>query len=147
MARPRNARDWPPDVSQYLAERTPEQQAAMDEISARHDAWWDERRAVGRDVMASAQRTYAAMKGWNGIPTQQAWQQLQEQTAEDWENGSQLLTMLGGARFVEPERAALCLLLWRQFVDEYQATGPAEYLVIAMTVLSFDHFLRVVDYA
>jgi hypothetical protein len=28
-------------------------------------------------------------------------------------------------------------------VDEYQATGPAEYLVIAMTVLSFDHFLRV----
>src|SRR5262245_11480576 len=94
---------WPPDMSRHLPERTPEQQADMDEINARHEAWWEERRAVGRDVMQSAQRVYAAMKGWNGIPTQEAWLKLQEQTAEDWESGAQLITMLGGARFIEPE--------------------------------------------
>jgi len=118
-------------------------QAAVKDVNARHAAWWDARRATGQAVIDAAERTYAAMHGWNGVPTQEAWQQLQDQTAEDWENGAALLTMLGGARFIEPERAALCLLLWRQFIQEYQAQGPAEYLTIAMAVLSFDHFLRV----
>jgi hypothetical protein len=51
------------------------------------------------------------------------WEQLRDQTIEDWQNGTQFLTMMGGSRYIEPERAALCLMLWHQFLDEYQARG------------------------
>ncbi len=107
-----------------------------------HEQWWEERRARGQDVMAAARRTWSAMQGWDQLETQEQWQQLRDQTAEDWQNGTQLLTMLGGVRYVEPGRAALCLLLWQQFIEQYQAQAPAQYMAVAMAVLSFDHFLR-----
>ena len=132
-----------PGPDYELPSQTPAQEAAAEETNARFAAWWAERKATGQAMQVAFQRSYAALEGWNGVPSQEAWQALLDQTAEDWQSGAQLMTMLGGARFIGPERAALCLLLWRQFLAEYQAEGPAEYMVVAMAVLSFDHFLRV----
>jgi hypothetical protein len=108
-----------------------------------YEAWRAERRERGRQVMQAARRTWAAMEGWDRVETQEQWERLRDQSVEDWESGATLITMLGGERYIEPERAALCLTLWQDFLDAYGPSGPAEYMVVAMAVLAFDHLLRV----
>jgi hypothetical protein len=117
--------------------------AAIDEAQASYEAWRAERRDRGRAVIQAAQRSWAAMDGWDRLQTPADWEALRAQTVEDWESGASLITMLGGERYLEPERAALCLMLWQDFLTTYQPAGPAEYLVVAMAVVGFDHFLRV----
>ena len=134
----------PPEAFQPGPPTEPEEPTEVErELNARMAAWVAERKAKGQALMQRARRTYAAVEGWGRIESEADWLALQQQTAEDWYAGAGLLRMLGGARYLEPERAALCLHLWRDFIDRYQPDGPAEYLVLAMAVLSFDHYLRV----
>ena len=131
------------DVEPAGLSLTPGLTASLEAAQSSYEQWRAERAAKGRDLMLSARRHWAAMQGWDRLETQADWERLREQTVEDWESGVGLLQMLGGERFVEPERAALCLMLWDDFRTKYQPQGPAEYMLVAMAVLSFDHFLRV----
>ena len=54
--------------------------------------------------------------------------------------------MLGGARYLRPDLVALVLHHWRHFVTAYEVNGPAEYLTVAMAVLSFAHLLRLNEF-
>jgi hypothetical protein len=123
--------------------RTPAEQAQMDALEAQIQREAEERTERGKVVMQSAQRYWAAMQGWDRVQTQADWDALYAKAIDDWQSGAALLTMLGGQRFVEPERAALCVLLWQDFRQTYQPQNPAEDMVICMAVLSFDHFLRI----
>lgn len=108
-----------------------------------YDVWRAERAARGRDLVLAGRRSWAAMEGWTTLRTPEQWEELQRQTAEDWDSGVALLEFLGGSRYIEPSRAALLQVLWRDFVSSYQPSGPAEYMVVAMALISFDHLLRV----
>jgi hypothetical protein len=126
-----------------LATADEQVQALADAAQQSYEDWRAERAARGRDLVRASRRSWAAVKGWDRLESQEDWERLRDQAVEDWESGAALLEMLGGSRYLEPERAALLLTLWQDFLATYQPTGPAEYLVIAMAVLAFDHFLRV----
>ncbi len=115
-------------------------------LEADYAAWWAERQARGLALQNNSRQTWAAMEGWGAIHTQEDWARLCEETAEDWVSGRAIITMLGGERYITPERTALLLLLWRQFLASYAPEGPAEYMAVAMAVLSFAHFLRLNEF-
>src|SRR5262249_8889710 len=118
-------------------------EAAAAAAQASYNEWCAERRRRGHDMMQAARRIWAAVQGWDQVKTQDDWERLRDQTIEDWENGSQLLTMLGGVRYVQPEGAALAWLWWRHFCEESRARGPAESRGLAVAFLSSAPFLRV----
>jgi hypothetical protein len=116
---------------------------ANQRATEQYESWRRERQERGQNLLDQARRGWAAVHGWDRIESQEQWERLRDEAVENWESGVTLLELLGGTRYLEPERAALCLTLWNDFLVSYRPTGPAEYLVIAMAVLSFDHFLRI----
>lgn len=112
------------------------------QLQAAFEAWWAERKAKGLALQRSSRRVWAAMEGWGAVQTQEDWERVRAETAEDWASGRALVEMLGGDRYIEPRHAALVLHLWRHFVIAYEVDGPAEYLCVAMALVSFYHFLR-----
>lgn len=129
------------DAPQMTPEEA-ERAAAGAKLEADYAAWWAERQARGLALQNNSRQTWAAMEGWGALGTQEDWERLCQETAEDWVSGRAIITMLGGERYITPERTALLLLLWRQFIVAYAPEGPAEYMAVAMAVLSFAHFLR-----
>lgn len=124
---------------------TPDE-AAMAEryagLQATIEAWQADRQARGLSLQRNSRRLWAAMEGWGAVKTQEDWERLQLEAAEDWASGRALLEMLGGERYLDPPRVALLLQLWRDFVLTYRPEGPAEFMAIAMGLLAFDHLLR-----
>lgn len=129
------------DAPQMTPEEA-ERAAAGAKLEADYAAWWAERQARGLALQNNSRQTWAAMEGWGALGTHEDWERLCAETAEDWVSGRAIITMLGGERYITPERTALLLLLWRQFIVAYAPEGPAEYMAVAMAVLSFAHFLR-----
>jgi hypothetical protein len=117
-------------------------QARYAQLQADIEAWQADRQARGLSLQRNSRRIWAAMEGWGAVKTQEDWERLQLEAAEDWASGRTLIEMLGGERYVDPPRVALLLQLWRDFVVTYRPEGPAEYMCIAMALLSFDHLLR-----
>jgi hypothetical protein len=64
---------------------------------------------------------------------------------EDWLSGATLIEMCGGERYLDPPRMALLLNLWDHFIRTYRPEGPAEYLCIALALVSFNHFTRLTE--
>lgn len=118
-----------------------------DEHAARHAAWWQERQAAANDLVRRGQRSWEAMRGWDKVTTQEEWFAVQDRAAEDWASGAMLITMLGGERYLAPERTALMLGLWHHYRAAYRPQGPAEYMAIAMALMAFHHLIRVNELA
>lgn len=114
-----------------------------EEVQARYEAWWAERKAQGLALQRNSRRLWAAMEGWGAVKTQEDWENIQTEAAEDWASGRALLTMLGSERYLAPERAALLLHLWRHFLAAYEVDGPAEFLTVAMALVAFNQLTRV----
>lgn len=113
-----------------------------DEIAAQHAAWWKERQERAQDLVSRSRRSWAAMQGWDEVKTNEDWDRIVDESAEDWASGKRLITMLGGERYVSPEQTALMYHLWHDFVGTYRPQGPAEYLAIAMALIAFHQFIR-----
>ena len=123
-----------------LASETAEEADAR--IRSWYEVWWTERRARGLALQQSSRRIWAAMDGWRVMHTQEDWERIRAEAAEDWASGKTLIEMVGGERYLAPERMALLLHLWRHFVVAYEVEGPAEYMVVAMALVAFDQFSR-----
>jgi len=117
-------------------------QARYAQLQADIEAWQADRQARGLSLQRNSRRIWAAMEGWGAVKTQEDWERLQLEAAEDWASGRTLIEMLGGERYIDPPRVALLLQLWRDFVLTYRPEGPAEFMCIAMALLAFDHLLR-----
>ncbi len=114
-----------------------------EEAQAGYEAWWAARKAQGLSLQRNSRRVWAAMEGWQAVKTPEDWARIQDEAAEDWVSGRALLAMLGGQRYLAPERAALLVHLWRRFLVAYDVDGPAEFLTVAMALVAFDQFARV----
>ena len=112
-------------------------------LQARYEAWWAERKAKGLDLQRNSRRLWAAMEGWGAVKTEEDWEQIQAEAAEDWVSGRALIAMLGSERYLAPERVALLLHLWRHFLIAYDVDGPAEFLTVAMALVAFNQLTRV----
>ncbi len=119
--------------------------AAMtaEELQARYEVWWAERKAKGLALQRNSRRLWAAMEGWGAVKTPEDWGRIQTEAAEDWASGRALIEMLGSERYLAPERAALLLHLWRHFLVAYDVDGPAEFLTVAMALVAFNQLTRV----
>lgn len=113
------------------------------ELQARYEAWWAERKAQGLSLQRNSRRMWTAMEGWQRVKSPEDWERIQDEAAEDWVSGRTLLTMLGGERYLAPERGALLLHLWRQFLVAYDVDSPAEFLTVAMALVAFNQLTRV----
>ncbi len=113
------------------------------ELQAWYETWWAERKAKGLSLQRNSRRVWAAMEGWQRVKSQEDWARIQGEAAEDWVSGRALLTMLGGERYLAPERAALLLHLWRHFLVAYDVDSPAEFLAVAMALVAFNQLTRV----
>lgn len=107
--------------------------------------WREAQRTKGRQLIQMGERYVAAVVGWARVETAAEWAEIEDEAAQGWESGVTVLEMLGGRRYLEPAKAALVLTLWRDFLHTYRPSGPAEYMAMAMAVISFDHWLRVND--
>lgn len=114
-----------------------------EELQATYEAWWAERKAQGLALQRNSRRVWSAMEGWGAVKTQEDWERVQMEAAEDWASGRALLEMLGAERYLAPERAALLLHLWRHFLVAYDVDGPAELLTVAMALVAFNQLTRV----
>ncbi len=112
-------------------------------LQARYEAWWAERQAQGLALQRNSRRLWAAMEGWGAVKTQEDWERVQAEAAEDWASGRALIEMLGSERYLTPERTALLLHLWRHFLAAYDVDGPAEFLTVAMALVAFNQLTRV----
>jgi len=115
--------------------------------AARHAAWWAERRRRADALVGDSRRSWAAMRGWDAVTSQEEWDRITDEAAEDWASGAMLITLLGGERYLDPPRTALLQHLWQHFVGTYRPEGPAEYLCIAMALVGFHHLIRVNEFA
>ena len=113
------------------------------DLQATYEAWWAERKAKGLALQRNSRRLWAAMEGWGAVKTEEEWEQIQAEAAEDWVSGRALIAMLGSERYLAPERVALLLDLWRHFLAAYDADGPAEFLTVAMALIAFNQLTRV----
>jgi len=114
-----------------------------EEAQASYEAWWAERKAKGLSLQRNSRRVWAAMEGWQRVKSPEDWARIQGEAAEDWVSGRALLTMLGGERYLAPERAALLVHLWRHFLVAYEVDSPAEFLTVAMALVAFNQLTRV----
>lgn len=114
-----------------------------EEVQARYEEWWAARKAKGLALQRNSRRLWAAMEGWGAVQTQEDWERIQAEAAEDWVSGRALIEMLGSERYLAPERAALLLHLWRHFLAAYEVDGPAEFLMVAMALVAFNQLTRV----
>ena len=67
------------------------------QLQADFEAWWAERKAKGLSLQRNSRRIWAAMEGWGAVKTQEDWERLQLEAAEDWASGRTLIEMLGGS--------------------------------------------------
>ncbi len=102
-----------------------------------------EREERGRELGSASRREHQAMVGLGTVTTQEDWDATKARAVEDWHSGARLLEMAGGTRYLAPDRAALLVALWHSYIDHYRPSGPAEYQVIAMALMSWYHFERV----
>ncbi len=114
-----------------------------EEVQARYEEWWAARKAKGLTLQRNSRRLWAAMEGWGAVQTQEDWERIQAEAAEDWVSGRALIVMLGSERYLAPERAALLLHLWRHFLVAYDVDSPAEFLTVAMALIAFNQLTRV----
>jgi hypothetical protein len=77
------------------------------------------------------------------VTSQEEWDAAKARAMENWRDGIRLVEMAGGERYLAPERAALLLCLWDEYVERYKPSGPAEYQAIAAALISWYHFERV----
>ena len=125
----------------------PETPLSKEEQDAKVRAYWEARKAKGKDLVERSRRSWAAMQGWGEIESQEQWDRITEQAVEDWHSGVMLVKLMGAERFLDPERMALLQWLWWHFVTEHQPEGPAEYMAIAGAIIAFHHSLRVNEFA
>ena len=86
-------------------------QARYAQLQADIEAWQADRQARGLSLQHNSRRMWAAMEGWGAVTTQEDWQRLQVEGAEDWASGRTLSEMLSGERYIDPPRVAFLLLL------------------------------------
>ena len=123
------------------AERAFEEQQRA-EAEQRQQEWERREKHVANMVDRSC-REYEAIAGWEKVTSREEWEAAKAQAAEDWRDGIRLMEMAGGERYLAPERAALLLCLWDEYVERYKPGGPAEYQAIAMALVAWYHFERV----
>src|SRR5438874_2024541 len=104
-----------------------------------------ERRLAERNerLMTDARAAYRAVDGWGTVKSREDWEQVVEQTRDEYDRGAFLIDRLGAERHLDPPLIAVLLRLRRGLIDEHGATTAAELMVIDFAVISFYHTLRI----
>lgn len=79
---------------------------------------------------------------WSGIITQDDFDQLRNQTSEDYRNGNFFLERIGRFREVDASLTLTILNLRDQWIKEYKIKTVPEFMLLDMALTSYFHFLR-----
>ena len=79
---------------------------------------------------------------WAGIKTQEDFDKLRHESAEDYRNGGFFLSRIGRYRAVDPLLTGTLLNLRETWIREYEVTTIPEFILVDMALASYFHFLR-----
>jgi hypothetical protein len=101
-------------------------------LAARHESLLRDSRAVFR-----------AMDGWAGVKSREEWEQAVQNGDEEFERGHFLIDRLGAERHLDPTLMAVLIAIRRRLIEEHEATGAADLMLVDLAVIAFYHTLRI----
>ena len=128
----------PPD--EESAALTDEERAALEgEMRALQEA--HQRRVA--DVRRDARASFRAVAGWGEVETEADWERVCAGAVPALLDGSFLVGRLGAERVLDPTLTATLLALRQGLIEDHQAHGAGEVMLVDLAVLGYYNALRV----
>jgi hypothetical protein len=108
-----------------------------------YKAEYERRVAERRQKLTNDMRAvFRAMDGWARVESEEQWWEIVRKADDDLESSLFFLDRLGAERYLDPELAAVLLVLRRRLIDEYGAESAADIMLIDVAVISYYQTLR-----
>lgn len=116
---------------------------AADDLDTKMREWREDRDRRFREIRHDARAVFAAVNRWGGLRDEAEWRAICEKSETHYDCGRFLIEQLGAEQYLHPELMATIWGLRQGLLDQFDASGPAEAMLVDLAILGYYNTLRI----